>query len=211
MTSPPAKRQRKLILSDDDEPVIKARRAPPRLTSGPKITLSDRTSASRGGSPKKPRTKSTTKASPKASPEKAARRATNDEKENKSLHTFFGRVTDDQRWTRKDRTPPAIVEEGEAGDDIEDDSLDEAFVELGDCGDQNVVLDRRKTKDLTSRNRLPVGVGNGVSSSQKYAKPTKPATKMSKAASPQDQDIGSRPWAERFAPLSLDELAVHKK
>lgn len=212
MTFPPAKRQRRIILSDDDdEPVIKTRKAPSRLTSGPKITLSRRTSGNRDGSPKKPKTKSTAKASPKASPEKAALRAKSDEKENKSLHTFFGRATDDQRWARKDRTSPSIVEEGDFGDDIEDDSLDEAFVELADCGNQNIVLDRSKTRDLTSRNRFPIGVTNGVTSSQKFAKPTKPAAKVNKATSTQDQNARDQPWAERFAPSSLEELAVHKK
>ncbi len=53
--------------------------------------------------------------------------------------------------------------------------------------------------------------GNVVPSSQKFAKPSTPASKEDKASSGQDNDILSRPWAERFAPLSLDELAVHKK
>jgi cell cycle checkpoint protein len=214
MTFPPAKRQRKLILSDDDddEPAVKTRRALPRLSSGSKITLSDRNPINRDGTPKKPKAKSLAKVSPKSSPEKANRRATNDGKENKSLHTFFGRATEDQRWARKDKTPPAAVEDGEAGDDIEDDSLDEAFVELADCeGEQNLVLDRRKARDLTSRNGLPSGVRNGIASSQKFTKPAKPAAKVTKPDSRQDQDDGNRPWAEKFAPSSLEELAVHKK
>ena len=213
MTFPPAKRQRKIIPSDDDdEPVVKTRRAPPRLSSGSKIKLSDRTSIKQDESPKKTTVKSVAKAGSKFSPEKANRRATNDGKENKSLHTFFGRATEDQRWARKDKTPPIVVEDGDAGDDIEDDSLDEAFVQLAHCeGGQNIVLDRRKSQDVTSRNELPMGVRNGVAAGQKFTKSSKAAAKVTKPDSTQDQDVSCRPWAEKFAPSSLEELAVHKK
>jgi cell cycle checkpoint protein len=213
MTLPPAKRQRKLILSDDEEePVVKTRRAPARLLSGSTTKLSDRTTANQNKTPTKPKAKAATKASPKSSPGKAKKRSTKEEKESRSLHNFFGKATEEQRWARKDKTPPTIVEDVETEDAIEDDSLDEAFVELAyGEGDEDKVLDRRKTSSNGSRNGSLNPVRNGCGSTQKFAKPSKPAIREPKEVSANDADILSRPWAERFTPTSLEELAVHKK
>lgn len=212
MTLPPGKRQRQLILSDDDEPVVKTRKAPPRLPSRPVKTVPDRQSLHQNGSPNRPKPKVPTKTSPKSSPEKANRRGNKEEKESRSLHTFFGIATEEQRWARKDRNPTIVIKDGEAGDDIEDDSLDEAFAQLPDGErDENKVLDRRKVAEPISRNGASNDLGNTVSSSQKFARPSKPAAKEGNTISLHDVDILYRPWAERFAPTSLEELAVHKK
>ncbi len=209
MTLPQGKRQRRLILSDDDEPVVKTRRAPPRLSSASAKTGSGPKPVD---GPKKARSEVATKASPKSSPEKANRWANKEQKENKSLHTFFGRVTEEQRWARKDKTPPIVFGNGEAEDAIEDDSLDEAFTNLPDGEEEeNKVLDRRKAAEPTSQNRLFKAVSHVVVSSQKFAKPAKPATKGGNAVPGHDGDVFNRPWAERFSPASLEELAVHKK
>ncbi|ERF70260.1 hypothetical protein EPUS_00448 [Endocarpon pusillum Z07020] len=212
MTLPPGKRQRRLILSDDDEPVVKTRRAPPRLASVPTKTLPTRKSTQSNATTKKPKVNNPPKDTPKSSPEKGTRGDLKVKKQSKSLHTFFGRATEEQRWARKDKTPPSVLEDGENGDDIEDDSLDEAFAEVANAeADENKVLDRRKAAELTLRTGALKSFGNGVPSSQKFAKPSTPAAKENKAFPAQDNDVSSRPWAERFAPVSLDELAVHKK
>ncbi len=212
MTLQPGKRQRRLILSDDDEPVVKTRRAPPRLTSVPAKKPPTRKSTQQNGTPKKSKESIFQKDSPKSSSEKGSRGDLKAKKGSKSLHTFFGKATEEQRWARNDKTPPSVVEDGENGDDIEDDSFDEAFAELADAEtDENKVLDRRKTAEPTLRIAAFKSFGNGVPSSQKFAKPSTPVSKEDKASSGHDNDILSRPWAERFAPLSLDELAVHKK
>ena len=211
MTLPSGKRQRRLILSDDDQPVIKTRRAPPRLASVPAKTLPTRKSNQQNGTPKKSKANVSQKDSPKSSPEKGTRDL-RVKKESKSLHTFFGRATEEQRWARKDKTPPSVLEDGENGDDIEDDSLDEAFAEFADAeADENKVLDRRKAAEPTLQIGTLKSFGNGVPSSQKFAKPSTPAAKEDKAFPAHDNDVFSRPWAEIFAPVSLDELAVHKK
>jgi cell cycle checkpoint protein len=212
MTLPPGKRQRRLILSDNDEPLVKTRRAPPRLSSGPVASLPDRKSINQGGTPKKSRAKAALTASPKSSPEKANKLRSKEEKASKSLHTFFGRATEEQRWARKDKTPPNVVEDGEAGDDIQDDSLDEALAELPDGeGHEKRILDRRKPPKPTLVNGVLKITGDVVGSGQKFAKPSKPAAKEAKAVSRLDDDFLNRPWAERFAPMSLEESAVHKK
>lgn len=215
MTLLPGKRQRRLILSDDDEPVIKTRRAPPRLSAGPVTRLGDKKSVSQPGISKKVKPKAIPKASPKSSPEKTIRQDSREEKGSKSLHTFFGRATEEQRWARKDKTPSTVDEDGEAADAIEDDSLDEAFADFPNVGkDEDDILDRRKAAAASDlRNRVTNPIKNGVSSSQKFAKlskPSKPAIKE-KAIVIQDNNVVDRPWAERFAPESLEELAVHKK
>lgn len=209
MTLPPGKRQRRSIRSVDDEPAVKTRRAPPRLASDLVKTPLDQKA---GTVAKKSGPKVSTKISPKSSPGKANRRHSNEEKENKSLHTFFGRATEEQRWLRKDESPLTVVEDGEAGDDIEDDSLDEALANLPDGeGEENKVLDRRKFSEPIFRDGVAKSVRNVVGSSQKFAKPLKPTPKEEKATSSHYEDVLSRPWAERFAPTSLEELSVHKK
>jgi cell cycle checkpoint protein len=212
MTLPPGKRQRRLILSDDDEPVVKTRRAPPRLSSGSVTSLPDRKSINQNGTPKKSRAKPASKASPKSSPEKANKLGGKVERASKSLHTFFGRATEEQRWARKDKTPPNVVEDGEAGDDIQDDSLDEALAEQPDPeGNENRILDRRKPPKPALVNGVSKSIRDAIGSGQKFAKPSKPVAKEAKAVSGLDDDFLNRPWAERFAPMSLEELAVHKK
>lgn len=212
MTLPPGKRQRRLILSEDDEPVVKTRKAPPRLASVPAKTLPTRKSTQQNGMPKKSKASIPLRDSPKSSPEKGSRGDLRVKKESKSLHAFFSRATEEQRWARKDQTPPSVVEDGENGDDIEDDSLDEAFAEFADAeADENRVLDRRKATEPTLHIGTLKSLGNGVLSSQKFAKPSTPASKEEHSIPGRDNDSFSRPWAEKYAPISLDELAVHKK
>lgn len=215
MTLPPSKRRRRLILSDDDEPAVKIRRPPSRLGSELVATLPERNSSYQKRAFKNSKGKFATKTSPKSSPEKGNKRASNQEREGKSLHVFFGRATEEQRWAREERTPPFVVEDaedGEAGDAIEDDSLDEAFAELLDSeGGENRVLDRRKTTETTLSNGVSKAVQKFPGSSQRFAKPSQATTTGAKTISGHDDDLLNRPWAERFAPTSLAELAVHKK
>ena len=211
MTLPPGKRQRRSILSDDDEPVGKTRRPPPRLPSRPLKPPRDRQAVSQNGSPIRPQPKIPSQLSPKSSPEKRPKRV-NKEKQSKSLHTFFGRATEEQRWARKEKTPPVLLEDGEAGDDIEDDSMDEIFAQLADSqGDETKVLGQRIVAEPNSQNKASKASGAIISSSQKFVKASKLEPKEGNPAFRHDDNLLSRPWAERFAPTSLEELAVHKK
>jgi cell cycle checkpoint protein len=211
MTLPPGKRQRRLILSDDDEPAGKTRKAPPRLPSRPLKPSQDREAVNQNKNLKRPKPKVPSHLIPKSSPEKRPK-SVNKEKQSKSLHTFFGRATEEQRWARKDKTPPVVIEDGEAGDDIEDDSLDEIFAQLADGnGDETKVLGPRTAAESNSQNEAFKGPGTVISSSQRFMKPSKPEPNQGNTAFRLDNDVLSRPWAERFAPTSLEELAVHKK
>lgn len=213
MTLPPGKRQRRQILSEDDEPiVVKTRRAPPRLASGSVKTLPKRKSTIQSQLPGKPKAKIPATASSKSSPKKPSRGDCKEEKESKSLHTFFGRATEEQRWARKAETPTTVVDDGEAADAIEDDSLDEAFANFAaEEEDQHKVLDRRKIAKPILINGVSNVVRNAFTSSQRFAKSSKSATQEGKPVFGHDEDGLNRPWAERFAPTSLGELAVHKK
>jgi cell cycle checkpoint protein len=212
MTLPPGKRQRRLILSDDDdEPVVKTRRAPPRLPSRPVRIPPDQQAVNQNGSPKGRKAKVPANLSPNPSPGKR-HKGPSKEKESKSLHTFFGRATEEQRWARKDKTPPVVIEDGEVGDDIEDDSHDEIFAQLSDGqGDENKLLGQRTIAEPNSRHETLKGSAITFSSNRKFAKPSKSATKEVNAVFRHDDELLRRPWAERFTPTSLEELAVHKK
>lgn len=211
MTRPPGKRPRRLILSDDDEPMVKTRRAPPRLSAGPVKGVDGEKIVSLPATPKKVKPKPVPKASPNRSPEKTLRKGNREEKGSKSLHTFFGKATEEQRWARKENTPSTVDEDVETADAIEDDSSDEAFADYPNGGDdEDKVLDRRKAGGSDSWNDVMKPFKNGISSSHKFAKLSKPVMK-DKTIVGQDNDMFDRPWAERFAPESLEELAVHKK
>ena len=207
-----SKRRRRLLFSDDDEPAVKTRRAPTRLPSGPVTTLSDRKSVPQNASSKGLGEKVPKKSSGNSSPGKAIRQRKEEENKSRSLHAFFGRATAEQRWDRKDKTPPAVFKDDDAEDDIEDDSLDEAFAKLSDPEEnENTVLDRRKAAQATSLDEMSKAVRHTVGSNQKFAKPPKPAAKVERSDCRHNPDLLNRPWAERFAPESLEELAVHKK
>ncbi|RDW71397.1 hypothetical protein BP6252_07960 [Coleophoma cylindrospora] len=91
-------------------------------------------------------------------------------------------------------------------------TADELTDGISDGDDDNV--GERKTESTSFIGRavrkrahgigtLKNGDGDAPSSSQKFLR--KPSTEEKK----KDDDL--RPWAERFAPVNLDELAVHKK
>ena len=212
MTPPPKKRQRRSILSDDDSPALKTRRLPQSPSLLSETILPERDPIKQNGAPKKTTASFSARASRKSSPEKASRRNSKPEKDSKSLHIFFGTATEEQRWARKDRPPHPVTDDGEAGDAIEDDSLDEAFAELLDGeGDEDKILDRRKATEGPPRNWAPVPVKKFPGSNLRFAEPSKPATRERRAISGLDDELLNQPWAERFAPTSLEELAVHKK
>ncbi|KAK2796076.1 Cell cycle checkpoint protein rad17 [Onygenales sp. PD_12] len=189
-------------------------------------------------SPQRSRTRSI-QSTPASSPEKKRAKVGRQEEPSKSLHSFFARATEEQRWARKKE--PEMVTKGkksmerererEIVEEIEDE--DEEFEELftkhalggaavstsasatavgkAKLGDTYSQLDRRK----------------GVKGGQGLAKPVKrfllpPA--LGEAAEAVAGGMGERngaagsfstqgmkPWAEEYAPVNLDELAVHKK
>ncbi|KAJ5359867.1 hypothetical protein N7517_009058 [Penicillium concentricum] len=203
----PIKSTRKVV-SDSSSPIESTE--PFALSSRPKTSYSRATPSTRLPS-----------SSP--SPNQKNKSSSNPNSESKSLHSFFQPATEGQRWapkTEKQSLPP--VRETVDVDLIEDDydSYDEIF-----------------TQHLANE-RAATGLA-GVSSSQtrqpapkpapkpKPKAPVKPPRKTTKrfllstdsgkgtakeplAAQPAGEP-DRRPWAQRFAPANLGELAVHKK
>jgi cell cycle checkpoint protein len=231
MDSPPPKRQRRLNLLSSDEsdyeqdgavskqaPKTRAStkktgsKANADVTSKCTVSSSSKSrpnSKSNGQILRKTSTTSSKASTPASSPDKKRSKSTvdTDGAKSKTLHTFFGKATEQQRWERKDSidTPPAA---GDLDDEIEDDSLDEALLlKLPDPPrDHKTVLDRRKRNHSEPRhNGTNHHADPAPNATQKFMKPALPRPK------PLDGDLSSKPWTDEFAPTNLSELAVHKK
>ncbi|EXJ72670.1 uncharacterized protein A1O5_03816 [Cladophialophora psammophila CBS 110553] len=225
MAPRPAKRQRRstIVLSDDSDEESDLRAAKPGRTHFQReITLDGRTSTT--VSPVKSKAtnsaskKAAAKPSPVSSPEKARKNATiKDEAEkNKSLHNFFSKATEEQRWKRKSETPNVEVENnGELSDAIEDDELsDETLQELGfNRGRPNINSDRQLPAVVSATGILKRHAdSSSLPSTQRFVKPTAPDRNVNNFGHPsQIDDQDHRPWADRYGPTNLEELVVHKK
>lgn len=134
----------------------------------------------------------------------------------KSLHSFFQPATEGQRWSSQKFEPkrslPTVSEATLDADVIEDDydSYDEIFTQhLTSVKTGGAV--ETKVKDETKARRP---------ASKQSSRPTKQPTKRflmptgnsTRSPSPaQLVEADRRPWAQRFAPSNLDEIAVHKR
>ena len=224
MAARPAKRQRRstVVLSDEDEGVSDSLplRTPKsnrqlELDQGNDATLSLSPNRTRSQALRKASKKSTSKASTSPSPKKSRKTSKIKEPEkSKSLHSFFGRAAEDQRWQRKSITPDDGISDGEYGDAIEDDDLSDAALQgLDDSSNTRSVLDRRKASLTATTNGTQKANGSLPPSTQRFVKPALPPRQSvsgSNVDSPVDQEQ-HRPWADRYGPVNLDELAVHKK
>lgn len=233
MASPPAKRQRrsKVVLSgDDEEPAGPIRqRAAARINRSidSVLTKSTATQKAADSTAPKPEPRSSTtkskgtptkaaskiKASPSPSPRKGTKISKKTAKEDgsKTLHTFFGRASEDQRWSRKVDSVVEKEDDGEDGDAIEDeDSLDEAFLELADNSeDPKLVLDRRKQGTTLIENGTSAARGVLSATTHKFVKPPIPTLKILQGQILKEELHA--PWADRYGPVNLEELAVHRK
>ena len=220
MASPPAKRQRRstAVLSDDEEvesPQVNGLSSA-RATWASKsngntasktlsaATRSQSTFTAKKTTPKKPTEKSTSLSpnSPKKQPK--SKKA---EEPSKSIYSFFGKASEEQRWGRKrTETPDVEAEDIADGDPIEDDdSSDAGFAHASRSSiDKPQPLDRRKSI-LT--------LGGPPSSSQRFVKPPLPIKIPKGTTSTLDvvNPESHRPWADRYGPANMEELAIHKK
>lgn len=164
---------------------------------------------------------------PSLSPErrKKQRNISDDVSTSKSLYSFFQPATEEQRWSaRKVETRPIPEQKLEEFEDVDDlieddyDSYDEIFSQHIASGEANVregsvsQPDRRKSALRPSKD--VVKPSKPVSSAKRFLMPASPdptcQDQRVKTASGSTKDY-QRPWAERYAPSELDELAVHKK
>ncbi|KAG4416129.1 hypothetical protein IFR04_010711 [Cadophora malorum] len=240
MAPPAAKRRKRNVLpsssgeDDDDEPVTKAK-APlsnlisssPPSASETKASKSSRAPVKSATVPRKmqPRAKTANhppnaapihlptqvrgaKAGSKSasnSPEKSKRKGKIEDKvKSGDIYTFFNKQA--QRQQAENGSGPAAKPKpsvsSKASKALEDDDV---------ISDDDVFESKAPTSSMVgevARKRArAMGLSNGdadlPSASQKFIVPKPPAVIK--------QEDDTRPWAERFAPLNLDELAVHKK
>jgi len=240
MAPPAAKRRKRNVLpsssgeDDDDEPVTKAK-APlsnlisssPPSASEAKASKSSRAPVKSATVPRKmqPRAKTANhppnaapihlptqvrgaKAGSKSasnSPEKSKRKGKIEDKvKSGDIYTFFNKQA--QRQQAENGSGPAAKPKpsvsSKASKALEDDDV---------ISDDDVFESKAPTSSMVgevARKRArAMGLSNGdadlPSASQKFIVPKPPAVIK--------QEDDTRPWAERFAPLNLDELAVHKK
>lgn len=220
----PSKRPRRstTVLSDNEDDADNNAFLPLRSlrSAGSSTTNTNGRTAgtSEDSKPKRPRTavsKSTTrgssvKSSPLSSPEKSRRSKTLnlDASKNKSLHTFFSKVTDEERWRQRSATPDLENQRELLEDIIDDDSMDEALVKLS----HRQELDKFEKKASLTVKPSPTTsqTTNPPTSSQRFRVPALPkSTTSAQTVAQKSEDV--RPWAELYAPSILDELAVHKK
>ncbi|KAJ3947834.1 RFC checkpoint protein Rad17 [Colletotrichum fioriniae] len=219
--APPAKRRRRNVVeSDDEEDLPKTNTLTNFLLSSP--SKSDTRGTTASPSPTKPQSRvpdkrRTTVApailqsrngpankntkSPSTSPEKAKGKTTKrvkvEEKgRNGNLMTLFS------KQASKPSAKPVASSRAVPLDDIisdpisEDDDVAEQKASTSSIVGQNA---RKRFRDNT-----PVSSPAGLASSQRFLKPPRPNK-------PAALDDDLRPWSERFGPINLDELAVHKR
>ena len=225
MDDRPPKRQRRskdskeeLKLKSKRKPIILDSSSPIEPTEPFALSSRPKPSYSRGTTP------STRPPSSSPSPNKKTKASPNPGSKSKSLHSFFQPATEGQRWApqkaEKQSLPP--VRETVDADLIEDDydSYDEIF--------KQHLANERAGMGLTAMSSSQTRQSEPKLATKLKAKfQVKPPRKTTKrfllstdngngtgkeplGAQPVNQP-DRRPWAQRFAPANLGELAVHKK
>ncbi|KAJ5369435.1 hypothetical protein N7509_014047 [Penicillium cosmopolitanum] len=210
MDGRPPKRQRRAVQDKEQSKTSSSVDTEPQSPPQPEpVTLSSRPKTTRS------RAAASATRAPSASPTKS---------KPKSLHGFFSAASEGQRWSAQKfeakrpasraATPTTTFDVNDIEDDIEDDygSYDEIFsqVDVSSTADQKPppqkpsrTLSKRTTttrpKSQPSKRFLMSPASNGSANKQ----PKTPAS------TPIHED--TRPWAQRFGPVGLDELAVHKR
>ncbi|KAI9824278.1 MAG: Cell cycle checkpoint protein rad17 [Thelocarpon impressellum] len=148
-----------------------------------------------------------------SSPEKPKGRGSKgrEETNNGSIYTFFTATTKRQQTKRSGRLPSAEAPEVEE-DQIQDDSHDEG---LPDAKPSRVTTDNAGAVGNDQPGPIKQEPANPPRASQKFVKRvTQKREGESHTVSPPSIPDGEEerlPWAERYAPTCLDELAVHRK
>ncbi|PGH08020.1 hypothetical protein GX51_01460 [Blastomyces parvus] len=250
--SPPSTDASTTTATDAITTKLSTTKLPSRPSQKPKQTQK-RTQKLATSPQKRPSQPRSLKTTPGSSPEKKRGKKTHglSEEPSKSLHSFFARATEEERWSSKKDSVGlggwvgnSIAEEidmveeieddeeEEIEDLIEDDSYDELFTghvlssgngELAQGGNKvGSPLDRRKMKDMK--------VGQQMKKAKRTSRPGKRFLLPERSAagsgttsgngaelgracdsSTKSPTLGMRPWAEEYAPTTLDELVVNKR
>ncbi|KAK1993723.1 Rad17 cell cycle checkpoint protein [Colletotrichum falcatum] len=226
--APPAKRRRRNVVESDDEDD-----QPPKpnntltnfLLSSP--SKPDTRGASLSPSPTKPKPRVTRNTRPVATP--AALQSRNGQSQsNKGTKSPS---TSPEKLKGKQQRRVKVDDKGRNGDLMKlfskqaskassarpaaasrtvplDDIVSDPISEEDDVADQKASTSSIVGQNARKRFRdsTPASSSATVGSSQKFLKPPRP---VKPAALDDDDDL--RPWSERFGPLNLEELAVHKR
>ncbi len=222
MDGRPSKRQRRSAHTEEDsQRELKARSPSLDLSNSNNVALSSRPETKNPPRTRAAQSKLTRAPSSSVSPRKPS--SSPKTTKSKSLHTFFQPATEAQRWSTQKfeakRPLAATPETTLDADVIEDDydSYDEIFTQhLAAAGKTETRVDspvahgpgktRRPAPKKTTASRLkshgskrfvmPPEYGNGVSR---------------QSPAPSAVEVDRRPWAQRFGPSNLEEIAVHKR
>lgn len=130
-----------------------------------------------------------------------------------ALYKIFSGASNTQRSRHRSQCSADLSAGNiEEEDFIEDDSIDEEFGKLlASQLTTRSVLDRRKLNSAPPQSlAAPVHQESAPCGSQKYIIQGNPL-KRKTSEGPLDDDIDLRPWAERYGPITLEEVMVHKK
>lgn len=231
MAPPPTKKQKRLIVSssNDNKEAEEHLPTPPVrsefIRQGPSGTIhhalsSTRTLPTRSRDANKPllqKLQSTVSEGPfkplqDQPPQKAKKRSKNIQEDQKqgSLYTFFNAVTQSQQLG-------ANLEDAKSGlrseeeDFIQDDSLadDLRKFPLERNSENHTINDRKRSRTLSSGHEALNCKEIQPNASQRFNKSVGRQEHTGHVPIIKEPDL--RPWAEKYAPASLDELAVHKR
>lgn len=225
MTARPAKRQRTLTVlsSSDNEPEHAADKRPKLRNSLRSASTANEASTSPAKDPdsalvlptRSPSKPKQTKSSPSKN---GTRRSKSDPAKDEdipdarargkgSLYTFFTPSAQQQQSVPARRSPEVPIGEDEE-DLIQDDSLDEDMYDIAMIGE---VENNGSQRHSTARPTTRPTTASVPTATQRFIKTARGSGSISTAPTVTPLDGSRKPWAEEYAPLDLDELAVHKK
>ncbi|KAL8860100.1 MAG: hypothetical protein Q9178_003364 [Gyalolechia marmorata] len=224
MGPPPAKRRKKLVVltsseeEEEEEEVLKQDRGEDQLRSKTrKLSLQDHVLPTRLRSKSKPVTKAPPTAPLQSTtqllPKKPVANAHNVHRDPKtpSLETYFSAANNSHTVKTTGSQTSKLGTAVEEEDFIEDDSFDEELQKLSNPrkdlknrqkqapAQSSNLTEKTSSSKLLSGSQVFRNLGNGIAKSDK------------KEELKQLSKDDTRPWSERYGPMSLEELAVHKK
>lgn len=219
MNGRPPKRQRRSIRTETDSQGTQSSTNSSRLSKQSVPLLSHPKASERARTVQTPSTRI-----PSSSPSPKKTGPSTGTVTSQSLHSFFKPATEDQRWSSQKfeakRSLPTVTDENTLDADvIEDDydSYDEIFTQHLAGAKAGPAVDTKATPGL-SRTKRPASRQTTTPRSNKqhtkrFLMPAGPECGSKRQSSHKDgpEAPDYRPWAQRFAPSSLDEIAVHKR
>ncbi|KAF3386598.1 Engulfment and cell motility protein 1 [Penicillium rolfsii] len=215
-------RQRRSAHSEEDpHKKLKARSPSLDPSTSTAVALSSRPKSKNPRTTRATQTKPTRAPSSSVSPKKPS--SSPQTTKSKSLHTFFPPATDAQRWSAQKfeaKRPLATTPETTLDADvIEDDydSYDEIFTQHLAVGGKTDTQIDSPVAHGASKTRRPApkktaGTKSKSHISKRFVMPPEPKNGDSRQSpAPASVEVDGRPWAQRYGPSNLDEIAVHKR